>query len=211
MRIHTSSTVAALLAITLFTSTPRITGIGPAAITPAPAAQLVTVSGEAFLKGLSLAITSPAGGTQLFKDADIQALEESSFRVSPVFSTAGTYSLVVTNPDGGVSQPFQLKVAAVAPAVTGTPPVIDAVTPSRAQKQTQAQLLRVDGKRFAQGLVVNVTDPTGVTVNVSGSAIGQQTPNTFNVSVVLSIEGEYSITVTNADGQISNMVSVSVR
>lgn len=204
MRTHPFMAVAAAIALTIVASSPRITNvaIGPAGRGSSP--QVLTVSGEGFLPGLSLAVTTPNGGTQYFKGADVQSPRESSFQVSMVLATAGTYSLVVTNPDGGMSAAFALKVPAAAET-----PIIDSVAPSKASVSPNAQVLRVDGKRFVSGLVVNVIDPTGTVVNVGGNDVMDITPTSFRVSVMLGLEGQYTLTVTNPDGAVSNAVSLA--
>jgi hypothetical protein len=194
---------------TLPLSTPRITGIAPSSPVAGPAPQSLTITGEGFMRGLSVTVTTPVGTTQVFKDMDVQSQEEASFRVAVTLATPGTYNFVVTNTDGGVSQPFGFKVGTVAPAASA--PVIDAVVPARVTKGTQPQVLRFDGKRFVQGLTVNVSDPAGNATTISGSAITNVTQNAFDASIVLGVEGEYTLTVHNPDGQISNAVSLSVR
>lgn len=204
MRTFLIATAVLITATVL--STPRITGVAPNPIGPSPTSRVLTVSGEGFMAGLSLMVTTPGGGSRVFQDADIQQRRESSFQVSMVLATAGTYSLVVTNSDGGMSAPFQLKVAA---AATGAP-VINSVTPARTTAQPGAQALRVDGKLFAQGLTVYVTDPTGQVAIVSGNDVTDVTPSGFRVSVVLGMEGQYTLDVKNPDGGTSNSFSVTV-
>ncbi len=207
------TTLAATLAMALSfsPSTPRITGVAPASLAPSASAQPITITGEGFMRGLSLTITSPVGATQVYKDMDVQSQEEASFGVSAVLPVAGTYSFVVTNTDGGVSQPFQLQLRAAAPAQPSTTaPVINTITPSKTTKQTQPQTLRIDGARFVQGLTVTLNDPSGAGTTVSGTAISDFTANGFAMSVTLTVEGQYTVTVTNPGGQVSNVVSLSV-
>src|SRR3990172_3572782 len=108
--MHTKlMTIAVTLSMALVTSpasTPRITGIAPSSPVVGPAPQQLTVLGEGFMRGLSLTVTLPAGTTQVFKDMDVQSQEEASFRVTVALAAPGTYNFVVTNTDGGVSQPF---------------------------------------------------------------------------------------------------------
>jgi hypothetical protein len=204
MRTHPLMAAVAVIALTIVASSPRITNvaIGPPGQGSSP--QVLTVSGEGFVTGLSLTVTTPNGGTQYFKGADVQSPRESSFQVSMILATAGTYTLVVTNPDGGMSAPFALRVPAAAEK-----PVIDAVTPSKASVLPEAQVLRVEGKRFMPGLAVSVTDPTGTVTNASGNDVMEVTPTGFRVSVVLALEGQYTLIVTNPDGAVSNAVTVT--
>jgi hypothetical protein len=198
--------VAALITLGA-ASSPRITGV---AVTPpgqSSSPQVLAVSGENFMARLSLVVTTPGGEARSFKDADIQSQTETSFKISMALATAGTYSLVVTNPDGGASGAFALKVAATPPA-TPEPPIIDAVRPSPATARPDAQPLRVDGKRFVAGLTVYVTDPTGEVANVTD--VGDLTSTGFRVSAVLAMEGQYTLNIKNPDGGISNAFTLTV-
>lgn len=209
----TVTTLVAALAFTLSpltSSTPRITGVAPQVVVAGPSPQQVTVVGAGFMPGLSLAVMNPAGSTQVYKNIDVQSQEEASFRVSVPFPTTGAYLFTVTNTDGGVSQPFRFDVGGPKP-VNATAPVIDSVTPQRAAKQSQPQALTIDGKRFVQGLTVTINDPAGNATTVSGTQITNLTQNSFVISVVLTVEGEYTVSVTNPDGLTSNSVSLSVR
>jgi len=215
----TLTTLAAAVAITLstITSTPHITGIAPQGLKPGPAAQQVTVVGSGFMRGLSLSITGPAGQSQTYKDIEVQSQEEASFRVPVVLPVVGVYQFVITNTDGGVSQPFAFELHAPTPpsgpmaSQASTAAVIDAITPSKPSKQSQPQLLVFNGQRFVQGLTVTFHDPTGTATTISGNEISNLSSNGFTASVVLTVEGEYTVTVTTPDGQVSNSASLSVR
>jgi hypothetical protein len=189
--------------------TPRITGITPTSPTAGPAVQQLSVIGEGFMRGLSLSVTTPSGTVQTYKNVDVQSQEEASFRVGVTLTAPGAYTFVVTNTDGGVSQPFRLDATGPAPAANA--PVIDGITPAKAAKQGQSQTLHVQGKRFVQGLVLRLSDPAGNVLDISGGSITNQTQNAFDATVTLTAEGEYTITVTNPDGQTSNAMNLSVR
>src|SRR5262245_41591839 len=103
--MRTLRAVSVALAITVFPS-PRILSISPPSPAASPTAQLVTITGTGFLPGLSLDVTTPDGNVQNYKGGAIQGTRDMSFQVSLTFPTTGTYSLVVTNPDGGTSDPF---------------------------------------------------------------------------------------------------------
>jgi hypothetical protein len=213
----TFTTLLATIALTLSTaatSTPRITGITPQSIVTGPTAQQIAVTGQGFMRGLSMVVTDPAGATQVFKDINVETQESASFNVAVAFPIVGVYQCVVTNTDGGVSQPFGLTVRDAAPAAAtsqSTAPVITSISPSTLRKQSQPQTLRVDGARFAQGLIVTFDDPTGKAVQYSGRDITNQTANSFTLTVIITVEGEYTLSLVNPGGEASNSVSLSVR
>lgn len=190
-------------------ATPRITGIAPSSPVAGPSAQQLTITGEGFMRGLTLTAMSPAGQSQVYKDMDVQSQEDASFRVSVPLTTAGAWNFTVTNTDGGVSQPFRLDVVLAAPAASS--PVITSLTPEKGAKQSQPQTIHVEGKRFVAGLTVHISDPAGNVINVGGGSITNQTENAFDMSLTLTVEGEYNVTVTNPGGQVSNAVNLSVR
>lgn len=213
----TFTTLVATIALTLSTAAttpPRITGIAPQSLVTGPTAQQIAVTGQGFMRGLSMVVTNPAGATQVFKGMNVEPEESASFSVTVAFPIAGVYQFVVTNTDGGVSQPFSLTVrdgARAAVTSQSTAPVITSISPSTLGKQSQPQTLRVDGARFAQGLIVTLDDPTGQAVQYSGRDIANQTANSFTLTVIITVEGEYTLSLVNPGGQASNAVSLSVR
>lgn len=213
MTLHTTlATVLVALTATV-TSTPRISAVH-GVTTPKPTPQTITIAGTGLMNGLSLQISAPDGTTQMFKDIKVEPQEDAAFKVDATLATPGAYVFIATNTDGGVSQPFRLDLKASG-AGSATPttmgPVIDGITPARVNKQTQPQVLTLDGKRFMPGLIVTLNDAAGNSTTVSGNAISNMTQNSFSMSVVISVEGEYTVTVTNPDGQVSNAASLSVR
>jgi len=91
------------------------------------------------MRGLTLAITNPTGSSQVFKDIEVQSQEGASFRVAAMLPVSGVYLFVVTNPDGGVSQPFRLELRPSTPAAADQSPAprVSAITPAKVSKQSQ--------------------------------------------------------------------------
>ena len=212
----TLTMIAAVVTVSVsaMTSTPRITGVAPQVITASPNAQVLMVGGEGLIRGLSLAVMSPSGSTQVYSNIEVASQEGASFRLPVQFPVPGAYLLTITNTDGGTSQPFRLDVRGPGPMVgvaNKTAPVISTLTPSKAGKQTQPQTFNVEGQQFVQGLTVTLNDPTGDETIVSGNAINNVSSNSFTFTVILTVEGEYTVSVTNPGGSTSNSVSLSVR
>jgi hypothetical protein len=195
----------AAIAITVTPSSPRITGITPAMPARSVSAQLLTVIGEEFSPDLSLEVTGPDGTRQLLRSGDIRSPRESAFQVSVVLAAKGSYGFIVTNPDGGVSPSFPLVVGTGVAA-----PAVEAVIPSKVSVNPAPQSLRVNGKGFVPGLVVNLTDPMGTVANIRGNDVRDATPETFRVAAIFRVEGQYTLTVTNPDGGVSNALSIQV-
>jgi hypothetical protein len=150
-------------------------------------------------------ITTPGGQSLRFAGADILNRRQGSFEVDVLLDTGGNYSLVVTNTDGGTSKPFVLAVRGSAQESAQTnKPTIESITPAKVTKSNTPQILTVRGTRFEAGLVVLLTDPTGTVKTISGNAIADVTPTSFQVTAILEIPGEYSIEVKLPSGALSN-------
>jgi hypothetical protein len=183
-------------------STPEITNVTPAAPNRGSKPQRLAISGSDFLQGLTLMITNPGGQSLRFAGADILNRRQGSFEVDAMLDTAGNYSLVVTNTDGGTSKPFVLAVRGSGEQTNR--PTIESVTPAKVTKSNTPQILTVRGTRFEAGLVVLLTDPTGTVKTISGNAIADITQTSFQVTAILEIPGEYSIEVKLPSGALSN-------
>ena len=184
---------------------PVITAVLPQAPSRNSTAQILTVNGANFGVGLTLEVQTPAGSSMTFSGKEIQSARDSSFQVSIILAVAGNYTFVVRNTDGGVSDPFVVKVQPASGA-----PAIEKVSPESPTRKTEPQTLIVSGRNFAQGLSLSVTDPTGQVAVIKGNAIGTITPTSFEVSLVLDKSGDYSLLVTNPSGESSNALTVVV-
>jgi hypothetical protein len=184
---------------------PTVTAVTPSPIVTSPKPQPLKVTVTNFAPGLTVEVTSQ-GNTETFTGAAIRGLASTSFEISAVLVQPGAASLVVRNTDGGVSDPFALKVEAGQPAKPEGPspqptPVIDRVTPEKAQRSSVAQLLTFSGNGFVQGLTVNV---------IRATALDSVTTEVVKANIVLDIMGEYTFLITNPAGKASNSVVVTV-
>jgi hypothetical protein len=180
-------------------STPEITNVTPASPARSTKPQRLAVAGSDFLEGLTLMITTPGGQSLRFGGADIQNRRQGSFEVDVLFDATGNYSLVVTNTDGGVSRPFVVTVQAQVKR-----PTIESVTPAKVTKSNSPQIFTVRGTLFEPGLTVFLTDPTGTVKTLSGNAIAEVTPTSFQFTGILELAGEYSVEVKLPSGATSN-------
>lgn len=193
---------------------PTVTSVAPSPVVTSPKPQALKVTGSGFASGLTVEVTLQ-GNTETFTGAAIRGQASTSFEISMVLAQPGAATLVVRNTDGGVSDPFALKVEA---GQTGRPegpvpqslPSIDRVAPDKATKGSVAQLLTFSGNNFVQGLSVSVTDPTGSVTVIKGTAIDSVTREIVKLSHILDIGGEYTFLITNPSGQSSNSVVVIV-
>lgn len=184
---------------------PEITGVAPDAIVPSRTSQAIVVNGTGFAAGLSLTVTSPNGSNADYRGNAITEQRENSFRVSVLLEQAGSYRLVVVNPDAQSSMPFALSVRA---APDG--PTVTAITPSGLRTSTTPQTLSVEGTRFEAGLFVTVTNPAGNVQTLGGEAIRNLTTTAFQLTVLLDTAGSHQLVVTNRNGQTSKPAGFEV-
>jgi hypothetical protein len=193
---------------------PHVTSVTPSPVVMSPKPQALKVNGTGFAPGLTVEVTQ-VGNTETFTGAAVRSQASTSFEISVVFAQPGPATLVVRNTDGGVSDPFTVRVEVGETAKPERPspqtvPVIDRVVPDKATKGSTAQPLTFNGNNFVQGLSVSVTDPTGNVTVLKGTALDTVTRELVKLSIVLDIAGEYSFLITNPSGQSSNSVVVTV-
>lgn len=182
---------------------PAVNRLRPTPVVSA-SAELVTVEGSNFLAGLTATLTDPNGGQLTFANADIQALQTTSFQIAAPFPVSGSYSFIVRNPGGETSDAFAFVVSTT---VVGSSPHINSVSPSSATHAPNGQNAELDGTNFSQDAMVTLVDPTGMSMMIAPSFANS---TSVQVAVVLARTGTYSISVTNPDGQVSNSVSIAV-
>lgn len=187
-------------------STPRIDQISARDLAPRIQPQLLTISGQGFAPGLSLLVTAPEGWSMEYKDDAITALQESSFRVSASLASAGRYSFVVTNRDGGMSDVYLLLVTGERRPL---PPVIERVLPDDIFRRDDPQELVVLGRRFGSGCRAVLMDPLGV--EVPDLAVLDVTPASLRLRAVLESAGPYDLVVISPSGVASNVATIVVK
>jgi len=190
-------------------STPEITNVTPGSPGVSSKPQRLTITGTDFLEGLTLMITNPGGQSQRYAGEDILNRRPTAFEVNVLLDEKGSYSLVVSNTDGGVSRPFPLTVpAGAAQSENKTKPTIESISPAKVTKSNTPQTLTVRGTRFEPGMVVLLTDPTGTVKTISGNAIADISPTSFQFTAILELPGEYSVEVKLPSGALSNTAVV---
>jgi len=178
---------------------PTVTAVAPAPIPLPPTSTQVQVTGTNFSPDLTVEITENGQKFALLSgSSQLTGLTATSFSFSnSLFTTEGTYGMLIRNPDGGTSASFALSVLA-------QPPAIQTITPTPAT-------LTVAGSNFQTGLTVAVVNQTGAPV--PNPVVSAVTPTSFTVtfSPILTA-GPYGIIVTNPDGRAtpSNLFNIAV-
>jgi hypothetical protein len=187
-------------------SSPLIKEIVPHTFVPDRNPRMVTIGGQDFQSRLVLNVRTPDGRSVDYKDEAIRGWRENSFRVAVMFDIDGQYVFKVTNPDGGVSDPFLLKVPA---QQTPPSPVIERIAPTEVLKNPEPQSLRVHGRHFGDGLRAIVTDPMGM--EVIDPIVRDVTPQSFTLVLRLATAGQYSLVVSQETGAASNVATIVVK
>ena len=102
------------------------------------------------------------------------------------------------------------KETALGPSSSSAPQV-SAISPQAPEPSTNPQLISVTGDRFAPGLTLLLTSPNQPATEVSPAAIQFSNSNSFQATVVLSVEGSYSLRVRNPSNVESNSFPFNVR
>lgn len=89
---------------------PAISGVKPTALNKGVSPQTITVDGSRFMAGLTVMVTDPAGNVQTIPSPDVAQVLPESFQITLPLEIAGTYEIIVKNPDGAVSKTFTFEV-----------------------------------------------------------------------------------------------------
>jgi hypothetical protein len=90
---------------------PVITAISPATLTASSTAQLLTFTGTGFQAGMNVALTAVGGGINQLSGGLISVSSSTSFQIDVALPNAGTYQIVVTNPNGAISNTYSFQVS----------------------------------------------------------------------------------------------------
>jgi len=91
-------------------ATPKIDRVLPEQITKDPQPQILKISGERFVAGLSVSVTDPTGTVFKVAGTALGALTSTSFDLAVTLEMVGDYTVMVTNPTGESSNSVTFKV-----------------------------------------------------------------------------------------------------
>src|ERR1039458_3631358 len=91
-----------------------ITSISPATVGTG-ANQVITVTGTGFESALTVTMGLPGSGSTTISGSQIQSVTATSFQMTVTFGATGTYTIRVSNPDGGQSGIFEFAVGPPVP------------------------------------------------------------------------------------------------
>ncbi len=189
---------------------PTLTGVPSSPLLASHTPQTVVIQGTGFQNGLTVKLIPEAVGVSgfpstSFTSSQITNLAPTSLQISPTLWLAGSYAVVVTNPDGQAVQSTLIRVTGLAGA-----PSVSGVSPSTLSLSTP-RLVTVSGQNFEQSLGLILTSPTGVNSNPSIAGLVNRTSTQFQVYMGFDQPGTWKLAVRNADNQLSNSITFIVQ
>jgi uncharacterized protein (TIGR03437 family) len=205
-----------------------ITSLSPNPVPPAASPQTVIVNGSGFQNGTGLTVVLASSNGQVKLTApNVTFVSANQLSVQMTVGTAGTWSVAVDNPDGGVSNTFVFTAA-----TGGPPPAITSVvtTWGNAASQTpqisQNAWIEVHGSNLSQVTTTWSTLPAsafatslptnlgGVTATVDGkpAAVSYVSPTQVNILAPLdSATGTVPVQLDTPNGQTPIMPVTEVQ
>jgi pimeloyl-ACP methyl ester carboxylesterase len=177
------------------TEGPSITSVGPSPVTGSNAPQPFTISGSGFTSESTVTLRDKRTG-EVFPDREISEQTSSSITINPTFTTeAATWTVEVSNPDGGSSGEYEFEV--VSPTVARYPS-LSLSTASLAEGES----LTITGRDFTAGgsVSLRVTGPPGF--ETDQSTLTASSEGTFSTSFSPGSEapaGKYAVSARDGE------------
>ena len=177
--------------------------MSPTPLRPSAAPQALTIDGADFQPGLALLVTPPSGVAFAVSGGSIHNVSAASFDASLVTSQPGTYTFVAENDDGNASAPYSVTVG----SSSSLTPTIATVAPASITSGTTPLTLTFHGTNLLPGLSVTFAGPSAVAIQGQPVVAGS---TAFTIAIVASSAGQYSVSVVNPNGALSNSVTIAV-
>jgi hypothetical protein len=120
-----------------------------------------------------------------------------AFVTLALLAQPGQFPVTVVNPDGAVSASKTLSVV--------TTPVIESLSPAVVIAGSPAFLLTVEGTGFVSGATIRFAGVALATTFLGGAVLSAEIPG-----AAIANAGQFSVTVTNPDGTLSNQQNLVV-
>jgi len=185
---------------------PQLQSITPASLQPDTAPQIVTFAGAGFSSGLQLFVTDPAGITTTVDSAAIQGVTSGGFQATLVLNQSGIYRFAVRNPSGTAST----ELTTVVQPFGAVLPRVSVVTPASVPRSASQTTVLLQGENFATNSSVLVTDPNGALMILTVASLSVATPTSIQFAFAFTVRGNYTLVVTNPNGDASNPITIVV-
>ena len=185
-------------------SSPTISSFTPGNLQPSSSMQTLTVGGTNFLSGLTFLLRGPDGSTTTYTTPSISSLTGTSFNVTVLLASPGSWTAMVKNVDGLESTGAVFYVAG---AESNGPPQILSITPGILFRNASVQSFSVNGQNFRAGATMVVTNPAGSEIQSTVTSLGD---SVITVNATFNTTGTYTVIVRNIDGSQSGSFSLTV-
>lgn len=173
---------------------PAVSALSPSSATAGGPAFTLTVNGSNFVSGATVRWNGAARSTTFASATQLTAAIPASD-----IAAAGSATVSVANPDGGVSGAF---VFTISPS---TAPALSSLSPSAATAGGPAFTLTVNGSNFVSGSTVRWNGAARPTTFVSASQVTAAIPSSD-----IATAGTANVSVANPDGAASGTLAFTV-
>ena len=188
------------------TGTPIVRSIEPAVPLPGTAPQTIRVNGLDFRTGLTVTVSSPAGGSNDVPASAVQILAATQLDITVTLADPGPYRILVRNANGFRSDPFDFSVV----NEVDRQPVVESLLPASVARATQPRLVSILGRNFLIGVTIRMTDPLGVIRTLDDASIVRRSDSALDVTTIFDRQGVYTMVVVNPSGDASSTVTLTV-
>ena len=178
---------------------PTITSVSPTALTNGAANVTATVTGTGFMAGSTATLTNPSTGVSL---GTLSYASPTTLTGVVSASSAGTYLVKVSNPDGGTASSSTVGVTVTGPSITSFSPTAIALPGATTGSTTT---VTVNGTGFESGAYIATSGLTGSATASSGTYVSA-TQMTFVITLPAGYTAvsAVSITVHNPDNSTAS-------
>ncbi|QOY90087.1 hypothetical protein [Paludibaculum fermentans] len=195
-----------VLNVPAVSTAPVILAYSPLVLQQSGQLQAVTVHGLNFKPGLKAVWLTPHGFTAPAQEIDPSTVTAAGFDVLGSFDDNGTYLLQVINPDGAKSDYFPIRIGTPGPSS----PLISSHAPNPLAASGNVRSLLVQGGDFISGLSATLTAPDTTFVQYTPDQIQGVSFSSFVIAASFPQTGNYTLRVTNPDGSLSNLYTITV-
>jgi hypothetical protein len=178
-----------------------INSVTPGSVAAGSGATQISIAGQNFTAGSTLAFTTPNGPTTFIAPSLLQASQLAATVPSALLSSAGTAQVAVANAAGATSNQLAFSIF---------PFLVSSVTPGSAFAGSGATQITVGGQNFTAGSSLAFTTPNGPTYLIEPSLLQAAQLSATIPAVLLSSAGTAQVAVANASGIASNQTPFSI-
>jgi hypothetical protein len=181
---------------------PTVGGITPNAGLNTGSVSVTNLAGSKFFSGASVKLT--LSGKPSITATNVVVV--SAMKITCTFdlkgAAPGSYSVVVTNPDGQSGSKASAFTVKRPPA-----PTVSAITPNAGLNNGSVSITNLAGANFVTGAVVKLSASGKSNIVATNVKVVSATKITCTLNLTSKAAGTYAVVVTNPDGQVGTKAS----